>query len=78
MGTENEPQGVVVTFKDMYNEMRDLLHEVKTLTQELKESRKTDEDHERRLRVLERWMYAIPATLFIAIASIITAIMKGP
>ncbi|MEU4579985.1 hypothetical protein [Nonomuraea sp. NPDC023979] len=53
----------------MYDELRDLVSEVRTLTQELKESRKTDDDHERRIRLLEQWRYALPASLILAVAS---------
>lgn len=34
-------------------------------------------DHETRLRSLEKWMYAVPPTLAIALASIVTAVLKG-
>ncbi|WP_433434516.1 hypothetical protein [Nonomuraea sp. CA-141351] len=65
----DEPNGVVVSMKDMYDELRDLVSEVRTLTQELKESRKTDDDHERRIRALEQWRYALPASLVVALGA---------
>ena len=34
-------------------------------------------DHERRLRAVEKWVYAIPPTLLIAIAAIVAAIIEG-
>ncbi|MFI9591040.1 hypothetical protein [Nonomuraea sp. NPDC052265] len=71
----DEPTGVVITFKDMYDEMRKLVVVVQTLTQELKESRDTDRDHERRLRVLERWMWGLPVSIVAAIAAAIKAFM---
>lgn len=30
-------------------------------------------DHERRLRTLEKWMYAVPPTVLIAVGSLIAA-----
>jgi hypothetical protein len=33
-------------------------------------------DHERRLRQLERWMYALPPTIAVAIASVVAAIFR--
>ncbi len=67
----DEPTGVVVSFKDMYDELRRLVEGVGKLTQELQESRKTDEDHEKRLRVIERWMYALPISIVLAVGSIV-------
>lgn len=71
----DEPTGVVITFKDMYDEMRKLVVVVQTLTQELKESRDTDRDHERRIRVLERWMWGLPVSIVAAIAAAIKAFL---
>lgn len=33
-------------------------------------------DHEKRLRAVERWMYALPPTIAVAIASVAAAIFK--
>lgn len=38
---------------------------------------KVTDDHERRLRAVERWVYAVPPTLVLAAASIIGAIFKS-
>lgn len=35
------------------------------------------DDHERRLRSVERWMYALPPTLIMAAASLVVALFKG-
>ncbi len=35
------------------------------------------EDHEQRLRKVERWVFAIPPTLLIAAATIIASVLKG-
>ncbi|WP_433224462.1 hypothetical protein [Microtetraspora malaysiensis] len=52
-----EPNGVVVSFKDMYDDLRALVSEMQTLTTELRESRNTSADHETRIRKLERVMW---------------------
>lgn len=39
--------------------------------------KKVLDDHESRLRSIEKWMYAVPPTLLIAIASVVASIMKG-
>ncbi|GAA2294125.1 hypothetical protein GCM10010149_47610 [Nonomuraea roseoviolacea subsp. roseoviolacea] len=65
----DERNGIVISFKDVYDELRDLVSEVRALTQELKESRETDRDHERRIRILERLMWGLPISALAAIAS---------
>jgi hypothetical protein len=71
----DEP-GYVITIKDIYEEMRDLTSEVRTLASELRESRRTDDDHERRIRVLERWMWGLPVSILTAIAAVVTALVR--
>ncbi|MFE0151379.1 hypothetical protein ACFWY5_29830 [Nonomuraea sp. NPDC059007] len=71
-----EEPGFTVTLREIYEEMRDLTTEVRTLTSELKESRRTDDDHERRIRVLERWMWGLPVSILAAIGSVIVAFTK--
>lgn len=39
--------------------------------------KKVLDDHESRLRSIERWMYAVPPTLLIAVASVVASILKG-
>lgn len=71
----DDRNGVVVSLKDMYDELRALVSEVRTLTQELKESRRTDDDHERRIRILERWMWGLPVAVIGAIAANLKAFL---
>lgn len=35
------------------------------------------DDHEQRLRKVERWIYSVPPTLVLAMGSIIAAILKA-
>lgn len=75
---DDDPSRVVITVKDIYVEMKELIVEVRQLTQEYKSSQKIDEDHEARLRAVERWMYGIPAAVIIAIISaVVTFFGKG-
>lgn len=71
-----DESGFVVTIREVYDEMRELTSELRTLTSELKESRRTDEDHERRIRVLERWMWGLPVSIIGTIAAVIIALAK--
>lgn len=71
----DEP-GFTVTLREIYEEMRDLTSEVRSLTSELKESRRTDDDHERRIRALERWMWGLPVSILTAVGAVLTALLK--
>jgi hypothetical protein len=57
----------------MYDDLRTLIDEMRILTQELKESRKTDDDHEKRIRILERWMWGLPVSIVAAMAAAVKA-----
>lgn len=35
------------------------------------------DDHEIRLRKVEHWIYAVPPTLVLAVASVVAAVLKG-
>lgn len=35
------------------------------------------DDHEKRLRSVERWMYALPPTLILAVSSMLVALFGG-
>lgn len=73
MGDEDK---VVITIKDIYKELTELVVEVRNLTTQFATGRSVDEDHEKRIRSLERWMYAIPASLVVAIVSAVIT-LKG-
>lgn len=65
--SEIPENGVVVTLKDIYVVMRRLEDAVNAMTPHGEKLA----DHELRLRNLERWRYALPTSLIIAMASII-------
>jgi hypothetical protein len=54
---------VVITIKDIYAEMRELVVEVRRLTQHYDNGKTIDDDHEKRIRSLEAWKYGLPAAL---------------
>lgn len=74
---DNESPGVLITVKDIYDEMKGLIAEVRIMTAELRESRKTDDDHEQRIRKLEAWKYGLPAALLISIGSVLMKFFPG-
>lgn len=74
MGDEDK---VVITIKDIYGELKELVIEVRRLAQHYDSQEKIDADHERRIRSLEAWKYGIPITSVVAIAGIIMQLVKG-
>lgn len=68
----DEPTNVSITLRDVYDELRKLHDQVASMTPQ----GKTISDHESRLRSLERWKYALPGSLLLAIASICIAILE--
>ena len=61
----NENENVVVTLKDIYVELRRLQDTVAAMTPQSVQIN----DHEGRLRALERWRYALPTSLLLALGS---------
>lgn len=75
-GGDRDPgqlDGVVVTARDIWLSLVDLTREVRDMSAPLKEAGFRLADHEQRIRGLERWRYALPVTLFLAVASILAA-----
>lgn len=68
---------VVITVKDIYTEMRELVVEVRRLTQHYDNGKAVDDDHEKRLRVVERWMWGLPVAFLTAVAGVAIALLKG-
>lgn len=69
MAPKESEGGVFVTTKDIYDEvtgMRSDLQEAVTL---LRDTIKDVNDHEKRIRFIEKCLYAIPASVIIALAS---------
>lgn len=72
-GDHDPAVGFVVTARDIWLQLSNLTQEVRDMGAPLKEAGRTLADHEVRLRMLERWRYALPVTLFLAVASILAA-----
>lgn len=62
---------ITVTLKDVYDELRKLHDQVATMTPQAQ----LIQDHEARLRRTERWLYALPPSLLLALASLIVALL---
>jgi hypothetical protein len=73
-GVNDEEIGVRITFKAMYDQLQQLVTELRDLNATMKAHENTKLDHEIRLRNLERWRYALPASLSVSAVSIMTAL----
>lgn len=83
MANGDEDNGVRVTLKLVYDAVTKVQSDVTELKQtaalnKLAADLETKQvaDHEVRLRNVERWLYAIPATLLAAIVSSVVAFVK--
>lgn len=63
---------ITVTLKDVYDELRRLHDQVAAMTPQAQ----LIKDHESRIRTLERWKYALPGSLLLALASIIVTVLE--
>lgn len=68
----SDPNGVTITLKDVYVELSKLRDTVNALTPQSEQLA----DHESRLRGLEKWKYALPTSVILAITSVIVTIME--
>jgi hypothetical protein len=68
-----DPSVVTITLRDVY----DAVQETRTLVTSLGEKVKPIEDHENRLRSLERWKYSIPASLVVSAGAVVVTILTN-
>lgn len=71
--TDPDPDGYRIGFREIYEGLMD----VKAALTRFEPTVKTVLDHESRLRVLERWRYALPSSLVLAALSVVVAITQG-
>lgn len=71
----SEPQGVMITLREVYDEIVGMRSDVQSLTQSRATTDDKLEDHESRLRSVERWKYGIPVTTICAVGSTIAAFL---
>jgi hypothetical protein len=71
-----DDNGVLVTTRDIYDQLVTLNQEVRTLSQTLIQTVARADDHETRLRTLEQWRYALPASLLLGLGSLAAQFFK--
>ncbi|MFD3956568.1 MULTISPECIES: hypothetical protein [Streptomyces] len=75
--SEREPLGVQITAREIYDELRDMRGEVRTMAQHLDTDKTAIADHEARIRAIERWKYSIPAAVLMGIASVAVEVARA-
>ncbi|MEO3860115.1 hypothetical protein [Acrocarpospora sp. B8E8] len=68
--------GVFVGTRQIYEGLLALTHEVKSLVAKLDNAAEKSDDHEVRVRALERWKYATSAALLAALVALIAEIVR--
>jgi hypothetical protein len=58
--SDRDPLGVTIGAREIYDELVGMREDVRSLTQTSESVAHKLDDHEERLRVLERWKYALP------------------
>lgn len=63
--------GVVISNKDIYTELLKVKEAVTAMNPQANQL----QDHETRLRSVERWKYAMPASIVLALVAVVQGIM---
>jgi hypothetical protein len=67
--SEQDPLGVTISAREIYDQIVGLRDDVRSLVQSNQEVSKTLDDHEDRIRSVERWKYSVPVAALGAVAS---------
>lgn len=80
MSTEQrEELGVIsISAREIYDQIVGLRSDVRSLTESNIGVAKVQEDHEERLRVIERWKYSVPAAAITAVVSAVVTLTGKP
>lgn len=70
--TANDLGPVVITAREIYDQIRAVSSKVDTIL-----AADRTGDHEARLRRLEQWRYALPASMVLAVGSTVTAVLTA-
>lgn len=74
--SEADPLGVTIGAREIYDQVVGLRDDVRSLVQSSEHVDETLEDHEQRIRSIERWKYSVPAAALSAIAGAVVTIVK--
>jgi hypothetical protein len=74
---DQDPLGVTISAREIYDQIVGLRDDVRSLVQSNAEVSKAMDDHETRLRSVERWKYAVPTALIGSLVSAGITITKA-
>ncbi len=77
MAEPQDPLGVHIGAREIYDQVIGLRDDVRSLVQSSEDVEKTLEDHEQRIRGIERWKYSVPAAALSALAGAVVTIFKA-
>jgi hypothetical protein len=75
--SEQDPLGVTISAREIYDQIVGLRDDVRSLVQSNHEVGKQLDDHEDRLRSVERWKYTVPVAAITALTSAGITIAKA-
>jgi hypothetical protein len=64
-----------MTVREMVTEIRIDVKELREQAARMETARKQLDDHERRIRITERWVYGIPLSGFVAVVAAVAALL---
>ena len=67
----DEPPSFTITLREVWDKLSRLTDAVNAMTPQEKRLN----DHAQRLKKLERWMYALPGSLLLAVSSVVIAVL---
>lgn len=70
------PKKRPITLSDLYIELLQIRGVVETMKALSANAELRASDHETRLRSLERWRYAMPTSLVLAVVSVVTVVLQ--
>lgn len=75
--TQEDPLGVHIGAREIYDQVVGLRDDVRSLVQSNSATQETLDDHEDRLRSVERWKYSVPVAALGAIVSAGVTVAKA-
>lgn len=77
MSDERDPLGVTISAREIYDQIVGLRDDVRSLTQSNEHVTTTLDDHEERLRTVERWKYSVPTAVLTAVLAAVVTLLKS-
>ncbi|MFF4952275.1 hypothetical protein [Streptomyces chattanoogensis] len=77
MGAPHDLSGVTISAREIYDQIVGLRDDVRSLTQSNTDVAKTLEDHEERIRGVERWKYSVPVGVIAGVGGALVTMAKA-